>query len=340
MTSLFGHLPTGEAVQRFTLSNANGLEADVMLYGATIVALRVPDRHGRMDDVVLGFDTLEGYLGPHPFFGAIAGRVAGRITGARFSLEGREYPLAVNDPPNHLHGGHTGFNRRFWTPDFRAPDSLRLSYCSPHGEEGYPGTVNASVTYTVTAGNALVMQVEAETDRTTPFSLTQHSYFNLAGEGGGTVEGHDLQVAAETHAPADENMGLLGRREPVTPQNDFNQPRRLGEAIPKLFKMHGDLYFLPRLETQEPRQVARLSEPKSGRVLSVSTTEDCLQIYTGASLDGSIKGKSGHAYPRHAGLCLECEGYPDGVNMPELGEIILRPGKPLRQTTIYTFSTQ
>jgi aldose 1-epimerase len=345
---LYGTLPTGETVEAYTLANAKGFLLQVMTYGATVTSLRVPDRQGRIADVVLGFNDLGSYLGPHPYFGAIAGRVAGRISGARFVLDGRKYELAPNDLPNHLHGGWVGFGRRLWsaTPVPR-PDgavSLRLTYRSPEGEEGYPGTVNVAVTYTVTADNALVMEAEATTDRATPFSLTQHSYFNLAGEGAGTVEGHELEIFADSYAPTDNQMTLLGRRESVAGLgNDFNQLRRLGDALPHLFQSHGDLYFVPRSEAERnsraSKLIARVVEPVSGRVLAVSTTEDCFQFYSGLSLDGSLVGRSGGAYGPHAGLCLECEGYPDGVNMPELGDIILRPGQTLRRTTIYAFST-
>lgn len=344
----YGALPSGETVEAYTLTNAGGFSLQVITYGATVTSMRVPDRHGRLADVVLGFGHLRSYLAPHPYFGAIVGRVAGRITGARFVLDGCAHELAPNDPPNHLHGGRVGFDRRLWsaTPVFRADGaaSLRLAYRSPDGEEGYPGKVDVAVTYTVTADNAFMMETEATTDRATPFSLTQHSYFNLAGEDAGTIEGHELKIQADAYAPVDKRMALQGRREQVAGQgNDFNRPRRVGNALPHLFQAHGDLYFLPRPEAEKsskktPRPAARVFEPVSGRVLTVSTTEDCLQFYTGVSLDGSLIGKSGRAYGPHAGLCLECEGYPDGANTPALGNIILRPGQPLRHTTIYAFS--
>lgn len=341
---LLGTLPTGETVESYPLTNASGFSARVMTYGATVISLLAPDRDGWLADVVLGFNDLEDYLKPHPFFGAIAGRVAGRITGARFTLDGQVHELAANEPPNHLHGGWVGFNRRLWkaAPHSRADGgcSVRLTYRSPDGEEGYPGTVDVSVTYTVTAGDALVVETEATTDRATPFSLTQHSYFNLAGEGAGSIEGHDLEIFASEFAPTDEAMALQGRREAIAGRgNDFNRSLRVGDALPHLFKRHGDLYFLARATTDAPRLAARLREPVSGRVMTVSTTEDCLQLYTGVSLDGSVIGKSGRPYGSHAGLCLECEGYPDGANAPEMGDIILRPGQTLRETTVYAFST-
>ncbi|MCE0497550.1 MAG: galactose mutarotase [Methylacidiphilales bacterium] len=345
----FGSLPTGELVQAFTLKNDAGASLQVITLGGIVTSLCVPDRHGQVADVVLGFDNLERYLAPHPYIGAIAGRVAGRINRSRFVLDGRAYELAPNDPPNHLHGGWSGFDRRLWSaiPLSRVDgaDSLRLAYRSPDGEEGYPGTVNVTVIYTLTADNAFVIETEATTDRATPFSLTQHSYFNLAGEGMGTIEGHELQIHAEAYAPTDERMALLGRRVPLAGQgNDFNHPRRIGDALPHLFQAHGDLYFLSRSGADKSsekalRLAARVFEPASGRVLTVSTTEDCLQLYTGVLLDGSLIGKSGQPYGPHAGLCLECESYPDGANTPALGNIILRPGQLLRHTTVYAFST-
>jgi aldose 1-epimerase len=346
---LFGILPTGESVEAYTLTNSSGLSLQAITYGATVASLRAPDRYGDLGDVVLGFDDLESYVASHACLGAIAGRVAGRITGARFKLDGRAHELAANDPPNHLHGGLVGFNRRLWsaTPISRndGAASLQFSYHSPDGEEGYPGAVDVRVTYTLTDDNAFVMETQATTDRATPFSLTQHSYFNLAGEGSGTIEGHEVQILADDYAPTDERMTLLGRRESIAGQgNDFNKRRRLADALPHIFQAHGDLYFLSPCNAKDsplqPRLAARVFEPVSGRMLTVSTTEDCLQFYTGASLDASLVGKSGRSYCRFAGLCLECEGYSDGANSPALGDIILRPGQLYRQTTVYAFSTE
>lgn len=337
----FGQLPNGEIVEAFDLSLPDGSGCRIITLGAIITTLRVPDKRGDLADVVLGFDHLEGYLGPHPYFGAIVGRVAGRITGATFEIDGRTYPLAVNQPPNHLHGGVVGFSHRNWsaTPLTRADGSpsLRLEYHSPHEEEGYPGNVDAAVTYTFTLRHELIVEIEAVTDRTTPFSLTQHSYFNLRGEGSGNIEDHRLQILADRYAPTDDHMGLLGRSEPVTaPGNDFNQTQRIGDVLSRLHKHHGDLYFLPARSGLT--QVARVEEPVSGRVLTVRTDEPCLQFYTGVNLDDSMIGKSGQPSAPYAGLCLEAEGYPDGPNSPELGDILLHPGQIYRRTTVYAFS--
>jgi aldose 1-epimerase len=332
----FGTLPTGETVGLYSLGNAHGFSVAVIPYGATVVSVQAPDSRGQPADVVLGLPTLAGYLAPHPYLGAVAGRVAGRIRGARFTLDGRTYRLAANDKSNHLHGGAEGFSRKLWTVEVFSEASLRLSYHSPDDEEGYPGAVRTAVTYSVTPDNALVMETEATADRPTPFSLTQHSYFNLAGRG--HILDHELQIFSDAFAPAGDDLGLLGRRERVA-QNDFRQPRRLGEAIPHLFREHGDLYFLPRSDSRSLRTAAILRDPRSGRVLTVQTDEDCLQFYTGAFLDGTLCGENGRRIDKHAGLCLECEGYPDALNSPALGNITLRPDEMFRRTTIYAFST-
>lgn len=332
----FGTMPTGEAVEIFTLKGAGGFAVRVIPYGAAIVSIHAPDREGRLADVVLGFDDLAGYLGAHPYIGVVVGRVAGRSQ-PRFTLEGRTYELAANDEPSHLHGGVTGWDRRLWKVERADEESVRFRYRSRAGEEGYPGTVDSAVTYRVTEGNKLWMTTEAVTDEATPFCPTQHTYFNLAGEG--TIEGHELQVNAETYGPADERMAPLGRREAVEGGSDFRQMRSLGKALPEMFRSHGAFYFLPEAGGAL-REVARVREPKSGRELTVSTTEACLQVYTGSAMDGTVRGKDGRVYGQFAGLCLECQGYPDGANRPELGDIILRPGRPFKQRTVYAFSAR
>ncbi|MGN6370506.1 MAG: aldose epimerase family protein [Phycisphaerae bacterium] len=325
----------------YSLTSPGGLALRAIARGATVTHLWAPDRWGRQADLVLGFADDAQYGMPHPYFGVMAGRVAGRISGARFELNGRPYPLARNDPPNHLHGGVRGFDKQIWQGEKLDEQSVRFTRVSPDGEEGYPGRVEVQVTYTVSAGNAFIVDVEATTDAATPFSLTHHSYFNLAGEASGeSVEGHELEIVADDYAPADGQMGLMGKRERVTSGNDFRRRRLLSEAIPQLHAQHGDLYFVRReAGVAEPVPAARLVHVGSGRVMSVSTTEDCIQLYTGVGLDGTLRGKSGRAYGRHAGLCLECEGYPDGANTPALGDVILRPGEKAIQRTIYAFST-
>lgn len=342
----FGVLPTGEEVVAYVLRGAGGFELEALSYGGIVTRLLAPDREGRLADVVLGLPGLAAYAAGHPYFGAIAGRVAGRLTGARFFLDGEERRLAANDPPHHLHGGARGFDKRVWraAPVARADGapSVRFAYRSPDGEEGYPGAVDVSVTYTVAAGNAFTIESEAASDRATPFNLTHHSYFNLAGEGSGPVAGHELRIDADEVVPCDARMGLSGVRAPVAgTAADFRRARRLGEALPGLFLNHGDLYVLRPHPGRgaAPARAAVLSDPASGRRLEVRTTEAFLQLYTGAALDGSLVGKSGAAYGRHAGVCLECEDYPDGANAPALGNGVLRPGEIRRHATVYAFST-
>jgi aldose 1-epimerase len=280
--------------------------------------------------------------------GVVAGRVAGRITEASFELEGKAYELARNDPPNHLHGGRTGFGKRLWQA--RAHNhssgtrSLSLAYRSPDGEEGYPGAVDVAVIYTVTDDNVLLVQSEAATDRPTPFNLTFHHYFNLAGEGAGSIADHELQIHASESVVTDEHMTLLGRVESVAGRgNDFREARRIGDALPHLFCGHGDLYRLREASAEgpelDPTPAARLVHRGSGRALEISTTADYLQFYTGFALNSAVPGKSGVLYTRHAGLCLEPEAYPDGANAPHMGNIILRPGHPRRETTAYAFQS-
>jgi aldose 1-epimerase len=345
----FGSLPGGKPVEAWTLCGRGGLVVEAITYGATVTSLLAPDRNGRLADVVLGFDNLESYLAGRFYFGAFVGRVAGRITGAHFYLEGVTYELAGNDGPNHLHGGIEGFDKKIWAaiPQENADGapSLCLTYRSPDGEEGYPGEVDVAVTYTVTDYNALLVEVEASTDRPTPFCPTQHSYFNLAGEAAGSIADHELQIDSDAFVLTDERMTLLGQvATMIGRDNDFRQLRNVGKAIPRLFRNHGDLYRIGNggegIPNSKPAPAARLVHPDSGRVLEVFTTETHLQLYTGVDLDGALAGKSGVPYGPYAGICLECEGYPDGVNDPSLGDIILRPGHPQRRTTAYAFSTQ
>jgi len=343
-TREFGKLPTGETVEEFALTNARGMTLKLITYGGTITELHVPDRRGMTADVVLGFNDLAGYLGSHPYFGCIAGRVSGRITSGKFTLDGRNYQLLVNDPPNHLHGGVTGFDKRLWhaqvIKDSKDAVGVHLKYRSPDGEEGYPGNVDVTLTYFLDQENEVCICYTAVTDQPTPLSLTNHSYFNLAGEGSGTIENHLLQVSSSEISQTDAQMTLLGARSPVKGKaNDFRRPTRLGDAIPGLLNSHGDNYLLAQ-PARKFEHAARLEDPTSGRVMEVLTTENCLQVYTGVSLDGSLVGKSGRPYPKFGGLCLECQGYPDGVNHPEMGDIILRPGEVYHQTTVYRFSNK
>jgi aldose 1-epimerase len=343
----FGSLASGESVEAHTLTNRAGASVQVLTYGGIVTSLCMPDRRGQVADIVLGFNDLEGYTAGHPYFGAIIGRIAGRVTGGRVSLGGETLALACNDRSNHLHGGMRGLDKRVWDarpfPRDDGGSSLQLSYTSPDGEEGYPGRVDITVTYSLTAGNAFIMDSEAAADRVTPLSLSHHSYFNLAGEGAGDISGHEFQILADDFVPAGDAMTLSDTREQVSGRGaDFRSPRRIEEALPTLFEAHGDLYLL-RAEgapqPQSPRLAARVVERASGRVLEVLTDESCLQFYTGASLDGTLAGKSGTPYRKHAGFCLECHGYPNASSPGGFGDILVGPGRPQRRRTVYAFST-
>jgi aldose 1-epimerase len=334
-------MPDGREIEEFHLQNSSGLSAKIITYGGIITQLYAPDSKGRLVDVVLGFDNLAQYLAGHPYFGCIAGRVAGRLTCGKFSLDGRSYILALNDPPNHLHGGNIGFDKRVWKPEIighGTESKLCLTYFSPDGEDGYPGNVTAHVTYTLTENNELIVSYEATTDRATPFSLTSHSYFNLAGEGSGSIEDHHLQMFVDEYAPSDDDLTLLDVRKNVSGSgNDFTLPQRLGDVLPSLWKQHGDNYFV-RCHPTGLAPVAVLTDPASGRKMELFSTAPCVQLYTGVALNGTLNGKTGRPYERYGGLCLECQGYPNGVNAPALGDIVLRSGQTYRQTTLHKFS--
>src|SRR6185312_12456229 len=296
----YGITPAGQPVEAWTLTGNGGLVLEVITFGGIITRMLVPGRDGLSADVVLGFDKLDSYIAGHPYFGAITGRVAGRISGAAFALHDRIYQLAENDGPNHLHGGVCGFDKRSWNAtSITRPDnapSLRLNYLSPDAEEGYPGNIDIGVTYTITDNNTFLIETEATSDQVTLLNLTHHSYFNLGGESHSSVADHRLTIFADEFVPAGEHMRLLGRLEPVGRGNDFRCPRRLGEMIPLLFQQHGDLYALGEGQVGEMKLVAHCEDPASGRAMTVSTTNSYLQFYTGRFLDGSNIGKSGVAY--------------------------------------------
>lgn len=341
-TRHFGKLPSGEPVEAFTLEGGHGVSVDFITYGGIVTSIKMPDRNGRVADVVLGFDCLEHYLTGHPFFGAITGRVAGRIPGGQFTVEGKTYELAKNDGPNHLHGGLRGLDKRVWKAESveRADgaDSVSLFYRSPDGEEGYPGTVDFRVTYALTAVNVFVIESEVLADRTTPVSLTNHSYFNLGGEGSGDIFDHELAVFSDRVFEVDGILTPLGRLRQVSGGPQYlPSPRRMGDVVPAWFEEHGDCYALPGGDSLY--HAASVIHPASGRRMDVSTNEYCLQIYTAAKLDCPTPGKSGRPFGRFAGLCLECEGYPGGVKWPEFGNILVQPGCPQRRLTHYAFST-
>lgn len=344
-SSPFGFTPSGESVEVYTLTNHHGLAAKVMTYGGTIISLEVPDRRGRIDDIVLGFSTLDDYVADSSYFGAIVGRVAGRVSGGLISANGETHSLAINNPPNHLHGGVAGFDKRVWKVQSATSNSgsssLRLAYHSPDGEEGYPGALDISITYTLNDRNEFLIETEASSNCVTPLSLTNHSYFNLAGEGSRSITNHELLIHAQEYVPVNDAMTLSGQLVPVAGQpNDFTQSRLLASAIPHLFLNHGDLYRLSHpAQSSAPRLAARVFESTTGRVMEVHTTNRYLQFYTSAFLDTARPGKSGHPYQAFSGLCLECEGYPDGTTQPELDDILVYPDHPQRHLTKLAFST-
>jgi aldose 1-epimerase len=356
-TELFGRMPGGEEVSLYTLTNAKGLRARITNFGAILVSLAVPDRHGKLDDITLGFDNLDGYLGKHPYFGATVGRYANRIGNARFVLGGVEYKLAANNGPNHLHGGIKGFDKVVWkTVEATAAEDrawVKLTYLSKDGEEGYPGNLRCIATYTLTNDDELRIDYEAETDQKTVLNLTNHTYWNLRGHGGGDILGHELLLHATRFTVVDKGLIPTGTTASVvdTPL-DFLAPRTLGARIRQLRNGYDHNFILsgPANTTgSQSRSIAIgvplkpcavVREPTSGRIMEISTTEPAVQLYTGNFLDGSIVGKGGKPYGKHAGLCLETQHYPDSPNKPNFPTTVLEPGQKFTSTTIHKFAAR
>ncbi len=339
----FGNLPDGSQVELFTLTNSHGLKARIMNYGATVISLDVPDRNGQRGDIVLGHDSLEGYLSPaqNPYFGSIVGRYGNRIARGRFILDGVEYQLATNIGPNHLHGGLKGFDKVLWTSEPVQEEGavgVKLRYLSPDGEEGYPGNLTVTVIYWLTDEDELKIAYEAESDKPTPVNLTHHSYFNLAGQGQGDVLGHELMLNADYFTPVDEELIPTGEIRPVagTPW-DFTKPKPIGAEIAAVPGGY-DHNFVLRGETGTLKLAARVHEPSTGRVMEIYTTEPGVQFYSGNFLDGTITGKGGKVYQKHFGFCLETQHFPDSPNHPHFPSTILRPGQKYTSLTIHKFS--
>lgn len=341
----FGQLESGEAVSLFVLTNKNGLTAQITNYGGILVALHVPDRDGKLADITLGKDTLQDYLEGHPHFGAITGRVAGRITNAQFTLEGETYKLAANNSTNCLHGGTEGFDKKLWKAeivDDSGNEKLRLSLVDPDGSNGFPGTVECEVTYALRYDDTLEINYKATTDKATPFNLTNHAYFNLKGEGNGDILGHRVQIFSDAIASCDPSGTLLGSREPLTEgYNDYRKPVTLKD-LPTLEVGNADNhFFLAEGRTAQPKPAAIVSDPDSGRIMEVYTTEPGVQFYAGLSLSekGPESGKGDKTYGAKTGLCFETQDYPDSISFPMMGNAILKPEDTFKSTTLFRFST-
>lgn len=338
----------GKRVELFTMENKNGVEARITNYGGILVSLEVPDRKGEFGDVVLGFDTLKDYETRNPFFGATTGRYANRIARGRFTLDGAEYKLAVNNGPNSLHGGKVGFDKKVWAAKkiYRSNAvGLELTYTSPDGEEGYPGTLHCQVTYLLTNSNELRIEYSATTDKATVVNLTNHSYFNLAGEGSGPVLDHQIMIHADYFLPTDDNLIPTGEKAGLagTPM-DFTQMRRIGDRIGENYLPlkqglgYDHCYVLS--SGRGLKTAAKVREPKSGRVMTVETTEPAVQLYTSNHMKRLAGCKNGHAYDFRGALCLETQHYPDSPNHPDFPSTVLRPGDTYQQTTVYKFSVE
>jgi aldose 1-epimerase len=344
--SSFGKTREGKSVDIYTLTNGSGMEARITNFGAILVSLKTPDRHGKLDDVLLGFDTVEGYLREHPYFGAVVGRYGNRIAKGQFTLNGKQYKLATNNGPNALHGGIKGFDKAVWQALPVGNSALKLTYLSKDGEEGYPGNLTVTVSYTLTDANELRLDYTASTDKDTVINITNHSYFNLAGQGTGDILGHRLMLNADRFTPVDSTLIPTGELRSVagTPF-DFRQPHAIGERIDvkdEQIQFGGgyDHNWVLNGTIGTLRPAARVVEPKSGRVLEVQTTEPGVQFYTGNFLDGAITGKGGKVYNKRYGFCLETQHFPNSPNEPKFPSPVLKPGETYKSTTVFKFSAE
>jgi aldose 1-epimerase len=342
---LFGRTPNGQEVIIYTLTNSNKFRARIIDYGAILVSLEVPDCNGKIADITLGFDDLDSYIKRNPLFGAVVGRYANRIANARFTLDGVEYKLTANAGKNHIHGGREKrFDKVTWKGNQFQTDKevgVRFTYLSKDGDEGFPGNLNCTVTYTLTSNNELKINYEATTDKPTIVNLTNHSYFNLAGAGNGDVLGHNIMINADRFTPADNALIPTGEIRSVkgTPL-DFIQTKTIGSRIDQLTQTRGyDHNYVLNSSNGSLAPAARVYEPDSGRVMEVYTTEPGMQFYTANGMRG-IKGKNGKIYQRHYGFCLETQHFPDSPNKPNFPSVILRPGQTYNTQTVFKFSTQ
>lgn len=338
----FGKTGDGRDVDLYALTNTNGLKAEIMNYGGIVRALYVPDRNGNLDDIVLGYDSLDEYIKNNPYFGALIGRCGNRIAKGKFTLNGIEYKLAINNGPNHLHGGIKGFDKVVWSAEQIQNDegpALKLTYRSRDGEEGYPGNLNCIVYYTLTNKNELKVDYEAETDKATIVNLTHHSYFNLGGYNSGDILGHGLMLNADRFTAVDKDLIPTGEIRPVegTPM-DFTKPTAIGSRIDKVEGGYDHNYVLNNSDCSLAL-AASVYELRTGRVMEVFTTEPGIQFYSGNFLDGSNKGK-GTVYNKHTGFCLETQHFPDSANKPDFPSVVLKPGEKYTHLTVHKFSAK
>ncbi len=336
----FGTLEDGREVDLYTLTNKNGVEIEITNYGGIVTSIRVPDINGEFDNVVLGFDSLKKYIGDNdPFLGALIGRYGNRIADASFTLDGTEYQLAANDGDNHLHGGETGYNDVLWDAEI-AGDSLKLSYLSEDGEEGYPGNLDITVYYSLTEQNELKIEYEATTDKATPVNLTNHSYFNLTGDPATPILDHELLLNADQYTPVDDELIPTGEIVSVegTPF-DFTEPQKIGARIGQVEGGY-DHNFVLNSSSDSLQHAGTLYDPSSGREMNIYTTEPGIQFYSGNFLDGSLEGPDGTPFVQHGALCLETQHFPNSPNEDSFPSTILRPGKKYLTTTIYQFGVR
>lgn len=342
----FGKTEDGKTVELYTLKNANGLTAKVMTYGATLTEMDVPDKNGKFADVTLGFSNLQDYVKHSPFFGSTVGRYANRIANGKFSIDGHDYKLAINNGPNSLHGGLKGFDKVIWTAhevQSTLGPAVRFEYFSKDGEEGYPGNLKVVVVYTLTNDNELRLDYGATTDKPTVINLTNHAYWNLAGEGDGTILDEQLQILATQYNPVDNTSIPTGEFKNVegTPM-DFLQPHKIGERIAQAPNGNGydHNFILRKTEPGALDLAAVLWDQNSGRIMQVYTTEPGVQLYTANNLDGTLTGPSGGKYVKNGAVCLETQHFPDSPNHPNFPSTILRPGEKFSSTTFYRFLVQ
>ncbi len=344
----YGALADGTKITAYTLVNKNGIKVKIITYGGIVAEIHAPDKDGKLADIALGFDDIKGYVsGGSPYFGCITGRVCNRIGNAKFTLDGKEFKLEANNGKHTLHGGKVGFDKRVWKGEAlmtAAGPSVKLTYTSKDGEEGFPGNLTCTVTYTLTSDNGLRIDYSATTDKTTVVNLTNHSYFNLAGHNSGDILGHEVKLLADKYTPGDDTLLPTGKIDPVagTPF-DLTKATAIGERIKqiKADPVGYDLNYVHGMKrTDQPQSVAMVTDPKSGRTLEVFTVEPGIQFYTGNFLDGTVKGKGGAVYKQYNAFCLETQFFPDSPNKPDFPSITLKPGDEYRTTTIYKFGVK